>query len=151
MDNLIEKINHFLLEKKENKYDKFFRKKMKEWNISSPDELSKEEKKKFFDEVDREWKSEEEKKNENINESGPISKEGALKYVFKLPKEGEFTAEFLDGTKTTIEVEPDEKSSGKYAFIGKDKGHVFQSWSEKPSKDEAAKVLRRVKFHGSKE
>lgn len=89
---------------------------------------------------------------EYLNESGPVGKEGALKFVFKLPKEGKFTAEFLDGTKTTVDVDPDDKSSGKYAFVGKDHGSIFQTWDSKPSKDEAQKVLARVKSpkHGEK-
>lgn len=89
----------------------------------------------------------------NMNEAGPISKEGALKFVFKLPKEGEFTAEFLDGTKTTINVDPEDKSAGNYAFIGKDHGSIFQSWKNKPSKEEAHDVLARVKSpkHGKVE
>lgn len=44
----------------ETAYQKFFKKKMKEWGISSPDELSDEKKKKFFDEVDREYTGEKE-------------------------------------------------------------------------------------------
>lgn len=93
------------------------------------------------------------KLNKYLNEAGPISKEGALKFVFKLPKEGKFTAEFLDGTKTTIDVDPEDKSAGKYAFIGKSKGSIFQSWSKKPSKKEAMDVLARVKSpqHGKTE
>lgn len=87
----------------------------------------------------------------NLYEDGPVSKEGALKFVFKLPKEGSFTAEFLDGTKTKVNVDPEDKSAGKYAFVGKDNGHIFKAWDSKPSKDAAAKVLRRIKYHGSKE
>lgn len=83
--------------------------------------------------------------NKYLNEDGPISEEGALKFVFKLPKEGKFTAEFLDGTKTTIDVDPEDKSAGKYAFIGKKNGSVFQSWDSKPSKEQAHDVLARVK------
>jgi hypothetical protein len=81
----------------------------------------------------------------SINEDGPISEKGALKFVFKLPDEGKFTAEFLDGTKTTIDVDPKDKSSGNYAFIGKDHGTIFQTWSKKPSAEEAMDVLARVK------
>ena len=86
-----------------------------------------------------------EKIDKYLNETGPISKEGALKFVFKLPKEGEFTAEFLDGTKTTITVDPDDKSSGRYAFVGKEHGGIFQTWKNKPSKEEAHDVLARLK------
>lgn len=86
-----------------------------------------------------------EKIDKYLNEAGPISKEGALKFVFKLPKEGEFTAEFLDGSSVTIDVDPEDKSAGNYAFIGKEHGSIFQSWTSKPSKEEAMDVLARVK------
>lgn len=86
-----------------------------------------------------------------LYESGPIDKKGALKFVFKLPNEGKFTAEFLDGSKATVTVEKGDKSSGKFAFIGKNNGRIFQTWDSKPSADETAKVLRRIKFHGSKD
>lgn len=85
-----------------------------------------------------------------IKEDKPISKESSLKFVFKLPIEGEFTAEFEDGTKTTITVDKEDKSSGKYAFIGKDKGNIFKTWDKPPSKEEAYEVLKRVKYYGSK-
>jgi hypothetical protein len=42
--------------REENEYEKFFNKKLKSWKIKSPSELSKEDKKKFFDEIDKEWK-----------------------------------------------------------------------------------------------
>lgn len=82
-----------------------------------------------------------------IYEDKPVGGEddGALKFVFKLPKEGKFTAEFLDGTKTTIDVDPEDESAGKYAFIGKKHGSIFQSWDSKPSKEAAHDVLARVK------
>lgn len=40
----------------ETEYQKFFKKKLKEYDVNSPSELEGEEKKKFFDEVDKEWK-----------------------------------------------------------------------------------------------
>ena len=43
-------------------YDKFFEKKLKEYKIKSPSELSKKEKIKFFNEIDKEWSSKKEKK-----------------------------------------------------------------------------------------
>lgn len=39
-------------------YQAFFKKKLKEWGVKSPAELSDEKKKKFFDEIDKEWKGE---------------------------------------------------------------------------------------------
>ena len=57
--DILSRIDMLLIkEKDESKYDIFFKAKMKEWKISSPDELSKEDKKKFFDEIDKEWKGE---------------------------------------------------------------------------------------------
>ena len=37
-------------------YEKIFKKKLKEWDVDSPDELSKSDQKKFFAEIKREWK-----------------------------------------------------------------------------------------------
>lgn len=51
--NITDKINLIL---NEDKYQEFFKKKMKEWGIKSPAELSKDQRKKFFDEIDKEWK-----------------------------------------------------------------------------------------------
>lgn len=45
-------------------YQKFFDKTLKKYGVSSPDELSAEDKKKFFDEVDNSWKSDVEEMSE---------------------------------------------------------------------------------------
>lgn len=60
--DLLDKIDMFIGYgvNEETAYQKFFKKKMKEKGIGSPDELSDEEKKKFFDEIDKEWKAKEE-------------------------------------------------------------------------------------------
>ncbi len=44
----------------ESDYQKFFNKKLKKWGVSSPAELSDEDKKKFFDEIEKEWTGEKE-------------------------------------------------------------------------------------------
>lgn len=44
----------------ETDYQKFFKKKLKKFGVSSPAELSDEDKKKFFDEVEKEWTGEKE-------------------------------------------------------------------------------------------
>lgn len=41
-------------------YNAFFDKKLKKYGVSSPDELSGEEKKKFYNEIDKEWKADNE-------------------------------------------------------------------------------------------
>lgn len=45
---------------KQKRYQEFFEKKLKEHGVSSPSELSDDEKKKFFEEVDKEWTGEKE-------------------------------------------------------------------------------------------
>ena len=53
----------------ENKYQEFFRSKMDEYGIESPNELSYEDRKKFFDDIEKEWhKLKEENKEESLNE-----------------------------------------------------------------------------------
>lgn len=46
--------------KKSKEYQEFFDKKLKKYGVDSPEDLDDEKKKKFFDEVDREWKGENE-------------------------------------------------------------------------------------------
>ena len=58
MSNILEKINNYLNE--ESAYQTFFNKKLKEAGVKSPSELSDEEKKKFFNEIDKEWKGKKE-------------------------------------------------------------------------------------------
>ena len=41
-------------------YQAFFNKKLKKFGVKSPSELSGDDKKKFFDEIDKEWKGENE-------------------------------------------------------------------------------------------
>lgn len=52
-----------LLEKEHDKeaYTKFFNDKLKKFGVKSPSSLSKEDKIKFFDEIDKEWKGQKEK------------------------------------------------------------------------------------------
>ena len=41
-------------------YEAFFLKKLKKYGVEEPDELSDEDKKKFFDEIDKEWEGDNE-------------------------------------------------------------------------------------------
>ena len=58
-------------ESKETEYQKFFRKKLEKFGVKSPAELSDEDKKKFFSEIEAEWKGEKKEKPEedDVNES----------------------------------------------------------------------------------
>ena len=50
----------FIQEGSKEEYQKFFDKKLKKYGVDSPEDLSDEEKKKFFNEIDKEWKGEKE-------------------------------------------------------------------------------------------
>ncbi len=56
-------------------YQKFFNGKLAKWKIKSPAELSDEDKKKFFDEIDKEWKGDNEKAEGLVKEF--IKRDGA--------------------------------------------------------------------------
>ena len=65
----------FMTEGSKEEYQKFFNKKLKKYGVDSPEDLSDEEKKKFFNEVDKEWKGDNEKAEELVKEY--IKKDGA--------------------------------------------------------------------------
>ena len=50
---------HELDEGKKSEYIKFFQKKLKKWGVKSVSELDKDKKKKFFDEIEKEWTQDE--------------------------------------------------------------------------------------------
>ena len=52
------KLNYYINE--ESSYQEYFNKMLKKYGVSSPDELSDADKKKFFDEVDKGWKAKKE-------------------------------------------------------------------------------------------
>ena len=64
MKTLLEKIEMFT-EEKDSEYEKFFKKKLKEYGVKEPDELSKEDKKKFYSEIEKEW----DKEDDHVDES----------------------------------------------------------------------------------
>ena len=45
------------MRKDEDAYTEFFNKKLKKYGVKSPDELSDDDRKKFFDEIDSEWEA----------------------------------------------------------------------------------------------
>lgn len=49
-----------LMEAKDKAYEEFFQKMLKKYKVSAPDELDKETRAKFFDEVDKGWKADKE-------------------------------------------------------------------------------------------
>lgn len=67
MKTLLERIEMFT-EEKDSEYQKFFKKKLKEFGVKEPDELSKEDKKKFYSEIEKEWDKEDDHDDENEDE-----------------------------------------------------------------------------------
>lgn len=54
----------------ETEYQKFFRKKLEKYGVMSPSELSDEDKKEFFSEIEKEWTGDEEdNENNDVNEA----------------------------------------------------------------------------------
>ena len=49
-----------ILEAQDKEYEEYFQKKLEKYGVKSPDELEGDKKKKFFDEVDRDWKAKKE-------------------------------------------------------------------------------------------
>ena len=73
--------------KEETEYQKFFAKKLEKFGVSSPAELSVEDKKKFFDEIDAEWEGEkEEPKDGDVNEAKNIVNEKQIKILIDFTK-----------------------------------------------------------------
>tara|TARA_Y100000590_G_scaffold121769_1_gene139443 strand:+ start:4438 stop:4737 length:300 start_codon:yes stop_codon:yes gene_type:complete len=60
----------FVKEGTKEEYNKLFDAKLKKYGVDSPEDLSDEEKKKFFDEIDKEWKSDKEEVKEFIKKDG---------------------------------------------------------------------------------
>lgn len=63
MKNLLEKIEMFT-EEKDSEYQKFFKKKLKEFGVDDVKDLSKEDMKKFYSEVEDEWDQEDDHEDE---------------------------------------------------------------------------------------
>ena len=73
--------------KEETEYQKFFAKKLEKFGVSSPAELSVEDKKKFFDEIDAEWEGEkEEPESDDVNEAKNIVNEKQIKLLIDFTK-----------------------------------------------------------------
>ena len=64
------------IEGSKEEYQKFFDKKLKKYKVSSPSELSDEEKKKFFDEIDKEWTGDHEEDDPKAEGCGKDHKHG---------------------------------------------------------------------------
>ena len=65
---------NFMSEGSKEEYKKFFDAKLKKYGVKSPDELSDDEKKKFYGELDKEWNADHESGKDGVNEY--IKKDG---------------------------------------------------------------------------
>ena len=74
----------FIREGSKEEYNKLFDKKLKKYGVDSPEDLSDEEKKKFYNEIDSEWNSDDEKGKDGKVETYVkefIRKDGARRRV----------------------------------------------------------------------
>lgn len=63
---LLERIKNIVEEKGDKEeYQKFFNKTLKKYGVDEPDKLSKEDAKKFYDEIDAGWEADDKKKDAN--------------------------------------------------------------------------------------
>lgn len=128
-------------------YQKFFDGKLAKWKIKSPSELSDEDKKKFFNEIDKEWKGDNEKKEELVKEY--IKKDGVRRRC--AGGDGRKTKK----VKTEEEdCEDDEEMEEGSMIISKDTQFTAQQISDVGNKIGIARpqlkklVTQLNKFHG---
>ena len=73
----MKKFSSLMAEGNKEEYQKFYNGKLAKWKIKSPEELSDEDKKKFYNEIDKEWESDDEE--DGIEEY--IKQDGARRRV----------------------------------------------------------------------
>ena len=98
-------LREFIRETKE-EYEDFFASKLKAYNVDSPADLSDEEKRKFFDEIDKEWNSEEESGTDGLTEN--------VKYNFKKMKKFIEQDDFLTFAFKSNKGSDDEKTESLF-------------------------------------
>ena len=103
MKALLERIEMFV-EEKDSEYQKFFKKKLKEFGVDEPDKLSKEDKKKFYSEIEKEWDKEE----DHVDESEDDDDENIDEALKKDNKTNELLYKLID-KKESIEKSISDK------------------------------------------
>ena len=147
MKTLIEKIDLFT-EKKETEYQKFFRETLKKYGVNEPDELSKEEKKKFFDEIDVGWKSKKEKKGVDEGKTYGKTKDGVTETTPEISKKDKliFSEDIDDDTKLVVYQSKDTKDYGEFIAAIEINGKFYnEMW--KSNKKEAIDSAKKMKKH----
>lgn len=111
---LVELVREIIRE--ESEYQKFFRSVLSKFNIKSPNDLSDAERRKFFNYIDKNWKSVEESNKrtnrlpdynagdlvrvKSINKSGMVLKQYGRKVQIKFPSgQGEFDVSDIESNK----------------------------------------------------
>ena len=109
MKKLTKFINETEKSKKQKEYQEFFDSKLKEYGVDSPAKLDDDEKKKFFDEIDKEWTQEptNEKKIENdFDEEEDVDykklKEKKKKYDSKVEEDEEDEEDIYESEKVKV-------------------------------------------------
>ena len=117
-DNINSAVNDVVLGKQiqegsKEEYKKFFQSALKKFGVKSPSELKDDQKKKFYDYVDKNWKSDDEK-NEEVEEEHGAGEEGTDELCNKYKKDtpGQspvFSAEELSHFEKIMELSNDEE------------------------------------------
>lgn len=96
------------IEDAENQYQQFFKQKLSDWGVESPDELSYDDKKKFFNEIEKEWSKENESADEeNLNEGFDDVYTNIYDNIIcpKINQVGDIVTFPFDGYMTDFEIE----------------------------------------------
>ena len=117
----------FIKEGSKEEYQKFFDKKLKKYGVDSPDDLSDEEKKKFYDEIDKEWKADHEEKKEALVKEY-IKKDGARRRC--AGGDGRRTKKTKEEDCDDMEHEDDEEMEEGSFIISKDTKFTAQQISD---------------------
>lgn len=105
------------INEEENEYQKWFKEKLKEKGIKTPNELNDEEKAKFFDNIKKEWANKKGKTNEdvviNTNEASSYVKYNNYQYAFNCLRDESAVNKLYENLITNVNSEI-EKNAIEY-------------------------------------
>lgn len=144
MKNLTKFINEAEQSKKQKEYEDFFEKKLKKFGVDSPAELSDADKKKFFNEIDKEWTQE--PTNEKQVEEDYDSEEDEDSKKMKAKKESYESKDKGKDKEELYSSEDEEMEEDSYNESSKKKVNEAKKIKEKDAKkrlEQIRKSLRR--------
>lgn len=134
MKNLRQVINESEKSNLKKEYQDFFDKKLEKFGVSSPSELSEEEKKKFFDEIQKEWKEGSGEVKESKDEK-EVEEEVEVEVEIKDEEEDEDEEEKGEDIKEDGETAKEENEKNEEEKENEEEGIVKEHHIEKIVKD----------------